>query len=132
MNSMCSINYFLAFCSLVIVPYRAALAAWCRSRSRPSRASGPCRPPAGSDSALGRTGCGAYLRHPLLLGLGHTSSRYPAIRMMETTQHWEGDDEAATLNRASGCVVGFWNTPLVALVRPPAIELPDVCAENAP
>ncbi len=75
---------------------------------------------------------GAYLRHPLLLGLGHTSSRCPAIRMMETTQHWEGDDEAANVNRASGCVVGFWNTLVAALVRPRAIEIPDVFAENAP
>ena len=76
--------------------------------------------------------CRAYLRHPIQSHLTHIHLRDPSILVMETAQHRQGHDVARGLNRATCCLRGFRNTLVDALVRPRAIEIPDVRAEDPP
>ena len=76
--------------------------------------------------------CHAYFRHPLLFRFTRMQSSYLAIRVMQTTQNWEGNDVAPGINRASYCIPRFRNVLVNALVWSHSIEIPHVLVEDLP
>ncbi len=52
--------------------------------------------------------------------------------MMETTQHWEGDDFVRGTKRSIWPLLTFWNPLVDALMRARAIEVQHVLREDTP
>ncbi len=52
--------------------------------------------------------------------------------MMEATKHWKGTDFSGGAPYRTRVHLSFWNTLRDALMWSRPIEVPDVCAEDAP